>query len=163
MECIRCKNYGRCWPTHLCRICKSLYSSSRITTPAKVSTRTGTRTSKLQDFSAGPGELQVLGGCGVWRGPSIPRLGLMIDWARKGWSVSCGICCELGSTGWGGIWREVRLVTCRPNGIAAIFLSSDEDWSYWGVSGCYFPIVSAQKQEQVSLKEQLQYVWWPAI
>ena len=99
--------------THLCLICKSLYSSRRITAPARVSSRTATLTSKLQqDFPAGPGELQVFGGCGVWRGPSIPRLGLMIAWTRPCWTVSNGVgFLSTAVLGCGGIWRDVLLVT----------------------------------------------------
>lgn len=99
--------------THLCLICKSLYSSRRITAPARVSSRTATLTSKLQhDFPAVPGELQVLGGCGVWRGPSIPCLGLMIAWTRPGWTVSSGVgFLSTAVLGCGGIWRDVLLVT----------------------------------------------------
>lgn len=103
--------------THLCRICSSLYSSSRITTPANVSTNMATRMSKLQqDLPAGPGELHALvGGATVCRGTSRPRAGLMMDWARYGWSWSGS-----GTTGWGGICREVPLVTRRTNCIAAV-------------------------------------------
>lgn len=114
--------YITCGPTHLCLSCNSLYSSSRITTPARVSRSMATLTSKLQHvFPAGPGELQGFGGCGVWRGPSIPCLALMMAWTRTGWSVSRRIRCGFLSIGWGGIWREVRLVTWWPNFIAARF------------------------------------------
>lgn len=115
--------YSKC--THLCLSCKSLYSSSRITAPARATNSMATLTSKLQhDFPAGPGELQVLGGCGVWRVPSIPRLGLMMAWTRTGWTVSSRIgrrSLNTAALGWEGIWREVLLVTCWPTRITAGF------------------------------------------
>lgn len=103
--------------THLCRICSSLYSSSRITTPANVSTNMATRMSKFQqNLPAGPGELQALvGGATVCRGTSMPRAEVMMDWARYGWSLSGS-----GTSGWGGICREVPRVTRRTKCIAAV-------------------------------------------
>lgn len=116
-----------CFLTHLCRICSSLYSSTRITTPANVSTNMATRMSRFQhDFPAGPGEPQALGGgAAVCRGTSKPCLGLMMDRAWYGWSVSHRTSSE--SPGWGGICREVLLVTRRPNCIVAVWFSSAEE------------------------------------
>lgn len=116
-----------CWPTHLCLSFNSLYSSSRITTPARVSSSMATLISKLQhDFPADPGELHVLGGSGVWRGTSIPRLGLIMAWTRTGWSVTLRIPCGFSNIGREGIWREVRQVAWWPYGIAARFDSVEE-------------------------------------
>lgn len=115
------------WPTYLCLIFNSLYSSRRITTPARVSSSMATLISKLQhDFPADPGELHVLGGSGVWRGTSIPCLGLIMAWTRTGWTVTLKIPCGFSNTGWGGIWREVRQVVWRPYCIAARFDSAEE-------------------------------------
>lgn len=111
--------------THLCLSCNSLYSSRRITAPARVSRRIATLRSKLQqDFPPGPDELQLLGLCGVcgWRGSSIPRFGLMIALTNTGWMESSRNGCRLLNIrlwGWGGIWREVGMVTGWPSCIAA--------------------------------------------
>lgn len=111
-----------CRSTHLCLSCNSLYSSSRITTPARVSRRRATLMSKLQhNFPAGPGEPQFLGGCGVWRDPSIPCLESMMAWTRAGWFVSNRIWCGFLGKGWGGIWREALPVTWWSNCIAGRF------------------------------------------
>lgn len=116
-----------CRPTHLCLSFNSLYSSSRITTPARVSSSMATLISRLQhDFPADPGELHVFGGSGVWRGTSIPCLGLIMAWTRAGWSVILRTPCGFSSIGWEGIWRDVRQVAWWPYCIVARFDSVEE-------------------------------------
>lgn len=152
--------YVTCRPTHLCLSCNSLYSSSRITTPARVSKNMATLISKLQHafpVLERPGELQVLGGCGVWRDPSIPCLGLMMAWTRTGWSVSNRIWCGFLSKGWGGIWREVLLVTWWPKRIAARF---DPDKETSGVSiispfGIHWELLASVSKDAASKYQML--------
>lgn len=132
----------------LWRISNSLYSSSRITTPANVSTSMATRMSKFQhDFPSSPGELQALGGgAAVCRGTSILRLGLMMDCARTS--------SEFGSTSWGGICRGVPLVTRRPDCITAVPFLMQRGKAV--TRELFFHL----SDTQVSLKKQLGYVHW---